>query len=167
MKEERRIILYHRMMVIDGDDDDDDDDDVLVRPICFGDHLNNIVQVFMMEQKVLSKQDTGFATIVCSLNPFHFCWTCPTTPKTPKWWCFRCEVITSYWNKVNTERLGWKWPLPKKRWFTVRILFVPGGRFKQLFFNFYTLHLKEIFQSRVFFRIFTDFFLGLHSLKLT
>jgi len=63
------------MMTIssDGDDDDDDDDDVVVRPICFGDHLNNIVRMFMMGTTVLSKQDTGFTILACRLNPFQGC----------------------------------------------------------------------------------------------
>ena len=79
MNQERRTILYHStmMMVIDGNDDnkctysddDDDDDDVVVRPICFGDHLNSIVQMFMMEQKCFpSKTQVSQQLFVASIH---------------------------------------------------------------------------------------------------
>ena len=78
MNQERRTILYHStmMMVIDGNDDnkctysdDDDDDDVVVRPICFGDHLNSIVQMFMMEQKYFpSKTQVSQQLFVASIH---------------------------------------------------------------------------------------------------
>ena len=92
------------MMTIssDGDDDDDDDDDVVVRPICFGDHLNNIVQVFMMQQQYFpSKTRVSQYLFVASI---HFKAEPVLQPQktsmgTPKWWCFRCEVATSYWKK--------------------------------------------------------------------
>ena len=137
------------MMTIssDGDDGDDDDDDNSIF------HLNSSFQVFMMGTTVLSKQDTGFTTFVASIsrllnlsyNPKRLAWELQNDGA----WDAKLPHLIE--KRVNTERLGWKWPLPKKRWLTGAYGTNSLCRFKQFVFSF--LHLTSSgkwFQSHVF-----------------
>ena len=105
---------------------------------------------------VLSKQDTGFTTFVASVSRLL------NLSYNPKWrtWNSKLMVFSMQSYQILLKK---RWalrglvgsdPSPRKgglRMFTVRILFVPGGRFKQLLFSFLHLTSKgKWFQSHFF-----------------